>query len=855
MPTSIPTNAATTRHWRAFRWQRTRPRDVIPHAVFWAVLAIASVLGWLAPVDGRLFDVAMRALPGDRPSQVAVLRRVGPPASAQTNLLLRAGAARIVDLSDADLGLLRPAPGFAPTKDHGCRPPAADGVLRVLRVRDQNRRACPLARLLADARLPVPSANLVSPDYAARTSTSIPRLDPSVLGRTAELAAAVRGRIVLRVPVPDIPMHVTPLYRADGLLEPSIPFAMALDSMAQRRMIRWIGWPADVLAAALVTLILSLSLRRASYRVTLVTTLLASVPLLLGWALALHQAHVHVPATASVVALAGFALRAALRRNAALAATLLDVDHRLTGLVGQPLGQGFEVSTGVVWEQANHFVTEFFDLRRSVMFELVPGATHMQLAAAFGCRADDIIERRRDYRRDPYSTALARELPTAPSRPLLPAEEGVADFLAPLLAAEQLVGFWAFSVAPGPDTSLDALKLEAARYANEVAKQVLRAGTVRTPADPGARRWPQLARLRVRLLDRAAQAREQLAAYRDVFAAVVHPLAVCDLLGRVQIANPAFEDFADSVSQPLLAISVSGLLEDQCGMAPAAAKATMRHIMLGNNAQALVAIGMPGNSLPQALLLRPILRRDPDPADRTPSPFNLLGIMVEIVPDVRDAEAARELGRAARQYALRSHAMLESLSRTLDDVGVDEDTQELLADLVTSGMSDAHHLLEQAVSPGARAAPALARLDLHQALQNARNAHAHSAREKSISVELPAGDAPEVLADGAQVASILQALLGLLVDDAAPNSTVKVLWGTDGSGGVRIDFSNEGYGMPGWHVRDAMHDGAIGPVRSDASPLERVAHAAAALESPASVQLESDLGTGYRAVLTLQRPT
>lgn len=839
-----------TRHWRAFVWQRMRPKDLASLGVFWLLLALASIWGLLAPIDGRLFDLAVRLVPGDPPARVAVLQVDGRMDARQAEALREAGAARVVDLSTAELlGLQRDA-GFVAADGGRCRPPAADGILRALRLRDARGEPCPLAALAERAGLAVPDAALVSPDYSARTSTSIPRLDGRRAPEGAALRAAVDGRIVLRVPAPDLPAHVTPLYRADGLLEPSTPYAMVLDAFARGRVIRWAPPAVDVLVAALVALLLHLALRHASYRATLAATLGSTVPVLVLLIVVLHAGRLHIPATASLLAIAAFALRTILRRNRALGETLVDVDHRLTGLVSQPLGQGFEASTDLVWDQANRFVTEFFDLRRSLMLELPPGATHMRPVAAFGCTPADIIEKRRDYRRAPFSTALARELPTPPSRPFLPAEDGTVDLITPLMAADQLVGFWAFSVRPGADGSIERLTAEAARYAGEVAKVILRGGTLDDASDSSVRRWPTLARLRARLLDGANQAREQLAAYRDVFAAVGHPIAVCDLFGRAQLANPAFEDFAEGVGRPLLAMSLIDILEHQCGLEPAAAKATMRQVMLGGGTEARVPMQVEGPDGPRVLVLRPILRRVADPSAHQASPFDLVGLILEIVPDGREAEAARQLGQAAAQYAVRSRSMLDAIARTVDTLHADDGSQERLSDMVATGLRDAGHLLRHAATARGDGT-ASGQTDLQQLLERARQEHARVARAKSVAIALPARTAPNVVAAEPALAGLLHSLLALLVDDAAPGTTVEMSCTADGSS-VALGIANEGYAMPAWHVQDVMRDGGA-VLHVGASPLERVAHAAASLDGTVGFQLGTELGRGYRASLVLPR--
>lgn len=845
--------ATPTRQWRPFAWQQMHPRDFVASGAFWAMLTLAGLWGLLAPVDGWLFDIATRAVPGASPTSVAVMQVDGRAPSGLVATLRRAGATHVLEMTAVELETTRRVGRFAESEARLCRPPAGHGVLRVLRLHDSAGAPCPLARIAAAAGLQVPLGTLLSPDFSARTSTSIPRLDATGPVDARTLRTAVAGRIVLLVPRPDAPAHVTPLYRVDGLLEPSIPYAMALDGLVHQRVVRWSPPWISVAVAAVAVLLLHLALRRSSFRVTLTVTLLALLPLLLAYSVMLHAGRVHIPAAASVLAILAFGVRTVFRRNRALGDTLVEVDHRLTGIVGQPMGQGFEMATGLVWEHANRFVTGFFDLRRSVMLELPPGGTHLQPVASFGCSAEAIIEKRRDYRRAPFSTALARAHPTPPSRPFLPAEEGVVDLITPLIAADQLVGFWALSIANTPAQTVDAIAVEAERYAGEVAKMILRSGHLGGPDDSAGRQWPTLAKLRARLIDGATRAREQIAAYRDVFSAVGHPIAVCDLLGRVQIANPAFEQFAEASGHPLMGMSATGMLEQHCGLSPGDAKATVRHVVLSAapHANARLPMATSSGQVAQVLVLRPIVRRAPDTAGQTVTPFDLLGLITEIVPDVSGMADATRLNQAAIRYARRSEAMLGAIARTVDTLGTDAGSKGHLTDMLAGGLDEARELMQHAGDTARRDTGEAGRVDVLLLLQRARQAHARELREKNVELQLPATGIPEVDVAPEPLAGLLRALVALLLDDAAPGSVVEVGSAVAAASTVQLQLRNDGYGMPAWHVRNVLSEGASVPLRPDSMLLERVAHAAAALDVGSGFQLDAELGKGYRATLTL----
>ncbi|GHA80185.1 PAS domain-containing protein [Cognatilysobacter bugurensis] len=828
--------SSALRHWRTLKRRLPAPRELITPVVFWALLALASVTGMLAPLEGRLFDLLVRLAAGPSPSAVALVYQGSGTASEALSTRLRAeGARAVVPLS--------------PPLSGDCAPDVSAGVVRSLTVHDAEGAPCPFVEAAAAAGATVPQAARIAPDFSAATATSIPRVSDAAALSPGALRAAIDGRVALLAPGPEARVYVTPLHGADGPLEPAALQAFAVDSLLRSRAIVWAPAWTGLLVAVLTVLVLQLALQRARYRTALVATAVAALPVLGGAAAALHLAQRFVPVGAALVAIAAFALHLVLRRSRALAATLVDLDHRLTGLVQQPLSQGFDQQTDLAWEQVNRFVTQFFELRRSMMLELPPGATHMRPVVSAGCTPADIIEKRRDYRRAPYSDALVRELPTAPSRPFLPALDGGVDFIAPLIAADQLVGFWAFTVPDTTPARLDGLALEAGRYANEVAKMVLRAGSVQAPTG-GTGRWPTFARLRTRLLDGAMQAREQLAAYRDVFAAVGHPIAVTDLLGRVQFANPAFEELAARTGQPLLAMSVPNMLEQLCGLSPAESKEVLRRTVLSARQATLP---LQGEDVPagHAFALRPILRRTPKTGDSAITPFDLLGMAVEITPDVRSAEAALRLGDAATQYAQRSWAVLDGVSRLLDDTSCPDAPRERITDLLERGLSDARRMLQQAESTG-NGDGTLAPLELHELLQRLRHAAALAANDKRIEIRLPEHAAPPVTAVEAPLTRALGEAMALLVDDAAPGSILSIDCEVDGER-VRVRLTNDGYGMPEWHIDEMMRAARSGAAAVDDSPLERLAHAATALDPEIGFELAPELGKGYTVQLTLPR--
>ena len=101
------------------------------------------------------------------------------------------------------------------------------------------------------------------------------------------------------------------------------------------------------------------------------------------------------------------------------------------------------------WTQLVTMINQSLNLTRIIFLERVPNEHRLREIKAFNCRINDVIEVRRDYERTPYSTVIQENRPLLQVKPYL-RELATEDlqFLAPLIFADEILGFWAFSVEP-----------------------------------------------------------------------------------------------------------------------------------------------------------------------------------------------------------------------------------------------------------------------------------------------------------------------------------------------------------------------------------------------------------------------
>ncbi|MFZ2449091.1 MAG: ATP-binding protein [Methylovulum miyakonense] len=100
------------------------------------------------------------------------------------------------------------------------------------------------------------------------------------------------------------------------------------------------------------------------------------------------------------------------------------------------------------WGQLIIMINQTLNLNRMIFLERVPDDHRLKEIKAFNCSISDVGEARRDFHRTPYSTVIQEQKPLLLERPYLkPLAIEEQQYLAPLIFAGDILGFWAFTVA------------------------------------------------------------------------------------------------------------------------------------------------------------------------------------------------------------------------------------------------------------------------------------------------------------------------------------------------------------------------------------------------------------------------
>ncbi len=126
------------------------------------------------------------------------------------------------------------------------------------------------------------------------------------------------------------------------------------------------------------------------------------------------------------------------------------------------------------WSQVVTMVNQTLMLRRTIFLEALENDHRVREVIALNCSIDDIQERRRDYERTPYVTALEEGAPLKVENYLKTGEEEEEQYMVPLRVGNQIMGFWAFGIRNDDLSHIHNFFPVVRSFSNEIAEMLYR---------------------------------------------------------------------------------------------------------------------------------------------------------------------------------------------------------------------------------------------------------------------------------------------------------------------------------------------------------------------------------------------
>lgn len=300
------------------------------------------------------------------------------------------------------------------------------------------------------------------------------------------------------------------------------------------------------------------------------------------------------------------------------------------------------------WSRVMVMIDQLLDLRRTILLETIPGQPRLREVKALNCSLSDIEERRRDYRRTPYLTAMDADAPIRLERfPFLkqpPA--GEVQYLAPLVFSGKVLGFWAFGIDTAKIGEIADFQGIVTDFARQIADLLYRRTYRLMRRGGGMMQYLTLrnagSSLR-ELQDTFVLFERRLALLETVFQGVDIAVILYDLFGQVMAVNRRMSEEMGRLNLRPYEMTAMDLIRALAKLAPDAAREVLREIII-DRLPRTIPIRLGSEAKRYLLHVHPLQADNAaDGPGQEAHPFEVYGILFEMVPAAASAAGAEIL--------------------------------------------------------------------------------------------------------------------------------------------------------------------------------------------------------------------
>lgn len=464
------------------------------------------------------------------------------------------------------------------------------------------------------------------------------------------------------------------------------------------------------------------------------------------------------------------------------------------------------------WARVANMLYQMLDLERLILLERVPNDHRVREVHALNCSLEDIGERRRDYEREPYKSAVAENGPVRLNRPFLRSRrEDEEEWLVPLIFGGDVLGFWAFTIVAARREELQDFEKLIRDFAHQISELLYH-----------RQRWlAQKAEEEGRLRDyfgvegRDRVLREvhkelallefRLSSLENVMNGMSVAAIVYDLFGDVIQVNRRMEDLAKQLEVHPYDLTALDFIQELTGLGPERCRRMFREVVV-EHGRSSFPVRSPKTDRIFMLTVQPLYYRESGQDEELGEahPFALQGMLLELndVTEVRSVYGIRDRLIERLLFQLRNdlQAVLAA-SAVLTHREISKQHRAKVEGLVGAKVDHsvemferAHRYLVKDIELGvAEPYPVDPKEALILAARNMEDAAKR--RKVRIALQLPPF-ASLVLADPTGMFEwVLRAALSLLIEDAVEHSEI--------TGSIQeheerlcIRFANRGFGQP-----------------------------------------------------------
>jgi signal transduction histidine kinase len=517
------------------------------------------------------------------------------------------------------------------------------------------------------------------------------------------------------------------------------------------------------------------------------------------------------------------------------------------------------------WTQLIVMINQSLNLNRMIFLERVSDDHRLKEIKAFKCSINDVIELRRDYERTPYSTVIQEHKPLLQEKPYLkPLGDEEQHYLAPLIFAGDVLGFWAFTVELSTvESTLKFLALtqaymtqisEILYYRQEWQKRMVQENNkfwTYLSFSTDAKSY-QMLNQSVALLDR------RITELQQVFNSMNTGGVLYDLFGRVLLLNKYMEELAQSVDLKLYNITALDFITAVTGYDTTEARNIMQKTIFDRE---VISIPVAHFKVDRDYILhiQPLKLQDHKQQINDLAPvFQIIGILCEL-EDVTGLKAIYRLKEQMfERFSLQMRNDLATMILTLSIVedasaSTEEKTLALggIRGKIEETLTTLKSVSEQMNIEIESLVSSLGRYPINgqEAIKRAVAALNEYAALRAIRLHLKtSGLLSLVFASPAELYSVFHTVLTAMIDDTFEGADVwieieeKNEW-------VHYYFRNNGIGIANNKLQQLNENAAL--MSAEVLKMDEVIHCVKHWEG--RIEFSSQVGKGSTATLSLKR--
>jgi CHASE2 domain-containing sensor protein len=515
------------------------------------------------------------------------------------------------------------------------------------------------------------------------------------------------------------------------------------------------------------------------------------------------------------------------------------------------------------WAQLIVFVSQTLQLNKVIFLEKVEDDHRLKEVKSFNCLLSDIYERRRDYEREPYSSAITENSPVEVKRPFFKdIKEGEREFVVPLIFANDVLGFWAFTIEPSIVPELSAFISVVRDYAAQISELLYqrRHRELQKRELTGLRKLLRHEVARVfykELNENMALLEERLILLEKILNDMNTSTILYDLFGRVIYINKQMFELLKSAGIAPYNMTALDLAVKLSAVEPERVRLLLQKVVLDQEVMSLSASLESDPNKAYILYVKPIIYDDSGMTSSRAHPFHVLGTLFDLV-DVsylKALDAFKENLLTDMDYRLRNHLEAIALAASLLSREALPEAQRKLAvgmlnekvQAVGNFLRDTQeHLKKDMFINELELYP----VDIRKPVIAGVEELSEEARLRKIQLNLKIPDLASMVFASPKLKEVIIDLLKIIMNDSVEDGKITIIM-EETSQWVICTFSNTGLGLPAElfqkYIYSDTEEISSGELKKLRAVIKQVNQWGGELDA------SSDIGVGMRFIMRLKR--